>query len=252
MNRPANAFSLVELSIVLVILGLLVGGILAGQSLIHASELRAVGSEYQRYLTATQAFRDKYFAIPGDMGNAVSFWGTDPGGCTVSTDLTLKTATCNGSADGVLSSYESFRFWQHLANAGLIEGQYSGVAGAGGTFDAIIGNNVPASKFSGAQWGARYQDVTSGTSRFWGNYRNHFQIGQKSPGTWNDTGIFTPQDAWNMDNKLDDGTAANGIMVANATTTCTTGGPTNYNATYNLSANTQTCFVHFLWEALRH
>lgn len=65
-----NAFSLVELSIVLVILGLLVGGILAGQSLIRASELRAVTSEQARIVTAIQAFRDKYFALPGDMRNA--------------------------------------------------------------------------------------------------------------------------------------------------------------------------------------
>lgn len=60
-----KAFSLVELSIVLVILGLLTGGILAGQSLIRAAELRAVSTEYSRYITATQSFRDKYFAVPG-------------------------------------------------------------------------------------------------------------------------------------------------------------------------------------------
>lgn len=57
-----RGFSLVELSIVLVILGLLTGGILAGQSLIRAAELRAVSTEYSRYATAVQSFRDKYFA----------------------------------------------------------------------------------------------------------------------------------------------------------------------------------------------
>ena len=73
-----SAFSLVELSIVLVILGLLTGGILSGQSLIRAAELRSVTTEYSRYTAATYSFRDKYFALPGDMSNAESFWGSPP------------------------------------------------------------------------------------------------------------------------------------------------------------------------------
>lgn len=69
------AFSLVELSIVLVILGLLVGGVVAGQSLIRAAELRSVSTDYQRFLTATLTFRDKYFALPGDFTMASRVWG---------------------------------------------------------------------------------------------------------------------------------------------------------------------------------
>src|SRR3569833_319215 len=69
------AFTLVELSIVLVILGLLDGGVHTGQSLIRAAELRSVTTQYQRFLTAVQTFRDKYFALPGDMTNAHSYWG---------------------------------------------------------------------------------------------------------------------------------------------------------------------------------
>ena len=62
-----DAFSLVELSIVLVILGLLVGGVLSGQALIQAAQLRAVSEEYTKYTTAALTFRDKYLATPGDM-----------------------------------------------------------------------------------------------------------------------------------------------------------------------------------------
>jgi prepilin-type N-terminal cleavage/methylation domain-containing protein len=77
--RDQSAFSLVELSIVLVILGLLVGGVLMGQSLIRAAELRRVVTDYNKYTTAVQSFRDKYFALPGDMTNAQNFWGVqDP------------------------------------------------------------------------------------------------------------------------------------------------------------------------------
>ncbi|MGB1540395.1 MAG: prepilin-type N-terminal cleavage/methylation domain-containing protein, partial [Rickettsiales bacterium] len=69
MNSKAG-FSLVELSIVLVILGLLTGGILGGQSLIRAAELRSVSKEYEKYQTAINIFKDKYFALPGDFNNA--------------------------------------------------------------------------------------------------------------------------------------------------------------------------------------
>ncbi|PZP85253.1 MAG: hypothetical protein DI582_06390 [Azospirillum brasilense] len=120
-----NGFSLVELSIVLVILGLLTGGILGGQALIRAAELRSVTSEYTRWVTATQTFRDKYFALPGDMSNATAFWGTqDPTPATCATTPSSSALTCNGSGDGLINptsspgSNELFRFWQHLAMPG--------------------------------------------------------------------------------------------------------------------------------------
>ena len=89
-----RAFSLVELSIVLVILGLLTGGILAGQSLIRAAELRSVTNEFQRYIVATQSFRDKYFAAPGDITDAHRFW-TSAGGNGAN-------AACQGAATSTL------------------------------------------------------------------------------------------------------------------------------------------------------
>jgi prepilin-type N-terminal cleavage/methylation domain-containing protein len=134
-TKPNAGFSLVELSIVLVILGLLVGGVLTGKSLIRAAELRSVTTDQQRFVAAAQIFREKYQAFPGDMTNATAFWGTAaacPGTyLQPSTDAT----TCNGNGDGgvrgdTTGSNESFRFWQQLANAGLIEGQYSGVTGS--------------------------------------------------------------------------------------------------------------------------
>jgi Tfp pilus assembly protein FimT len=55
-NHHPNGFSSVELAIVLVILGLLVGGILAGQSLIRAAEIRGITTDMTRFNTATQTF----------------------------------------------------------------------------------------------------------------------------------------------------------------------------------------------------
>ena len=133
MTKEINAFSLVELSIVLVILGLLTGGILAGQNLIRASELRAVITEFQNYNTAVNTFRDKYFALPGDMRNATAFWGDQATGTESCSDGSVPDGTpgtCNGDGNGNITSaagvIEYLRFWQHLSLSGLIEGSYTG------------------------------------------------------------------------------------------------------------------------------
>lgn len=213
-----HAFSLVELSIVLVILGLLVGGVLAGKSLIRAAELRAVGAEYARYKTAISAFRDKYFAVPGDMANATGFWGTAgtcPGvNASPSTDAT----TCNGDGDGAVeaSPNELFRFWQHLANAGLIEGQYTGVPGATATIQASLGVNAPRSKLANAGWGLHDRtgaQLVSSTYQFEGDYTNSLAFGGGGTGA-PDITVMKAEEAWNIDTKLDDGKPGLGVVRA--------------------------------------
>ena len=121
------AFSLVELSIVLVILGLLTGGILTGQNLIRAAELRSVTTQLQAYQTAVMSFRDTYQAVAGDMRNATRFWGYSSG-ITACDNLTgaadAPAGVCDGNGDGrvILSSSagahaarESYQFWRRRA-----------------------------------------------------------------------------------------------------------------------------------------
>jgi prepilin-type N-terminal cleavage/methylation domain-containing protein len=226
-----KGFSLVELSIVLVILGLLTGGILAGQSLIRASELRAVSTEYQRYLAAVQTFRDKYFAVPGDFSQATKFWGTDPDGCPgTNAAITYSANTCDGDGNGLVqetatNSNELYRFWQHLANAGLIEGNYSGVTNSPTATDvmSLVGINSPRSKLNNAGWTASYvQNMTvASTSWFEGNYGNIFIFGANSPATWTSGVILKPEEAWNIDTKMDDGRPGQGfVLVTENRTTC--------------------------------
>jgi prepilin-type N-terminal cleavage/methylation domain-containing protein len=181
-----QGFSLVELSIVLVILGLLTGGILTGQSLIRASELRAVTTEYQRYIAAAHTFRDKYFAIPGDFNNATRFWGKDNTNCSGDTGAAATPGTCNGNGDGNITDAagagltgERFQFWKQLALAGLIEGTYSGLAGSGGTNHGVINSNSPPSKYSSGGWTAVYvaSPFVGNTSFYTGEYLNHLRFG---------------------------------------------------------------------------
>ncbi|MAR55805.1 MAG: hypothetical protein CMM93_01345 [Rickettsiales bacterium] len=220
-NITRDAFSLVELSIVLVILGLLTGGILTGQSLIRVAELRSVVSEFQRYQTAAGTFRDQYFAIPGDMTNATAFWGSMTN-CGVASPSGSGTQTCNGNGNGVLEGAivsrtgESMTFWQHLANAGLIEGTYTGISGAGGDNHAIIGVNVPASKMTNAGWSTNYIGPGfAGNASFYADSTgNQLRFGQQIS-TGNTHGpVLKPEEAWNVDTKVDDGKPARGLIHA--------------------------------------
>ncbi len=64
-----SAFTLIEMSIVLVIIGLIAGGILVGQDLISSAAIRAQISQIEKYNTAVNTFRNKYGYIPGDIPN---------------------------------------------------------------------------------------------------------------------------------------------------------------------------------------
>jgi hypothetical protein len=126
-------------SIVLVIIGLIVGGVLAGQELIKQAQMRALITQLEQYRTAVMAFRDKYSALPGDMANATNFFGADPscGGNGVRPYMaTSNGLTCNGNGDGVImGGYEAEEhlFWQHLSLEGLINGgPFTGTCGYAG------------------------------------------------------------------------------------------------------------------------
>ncbi len=260
-----SGFSLVELSIVLVILGLLVGGILAGQSLIRAAELRSVATEYSKYTTATYAFRDKYFAIPGDMANATSVWGDNNSLCADPAITNGSPGTCNGNGDrqlvgglGANVTGEIFQYWTQLMLSGLIEGTYSGAAGTGGAGSSIIGTNVPASKLNQGGWMAN-QYVGSGTPAtdlpaipLYGNFLSiGAQNGTGGPGA----ALMKPEEAWNIDTKLDDGRPSYGKIIGkfwnNQCSTPNTGvaSQTNLDASYKLSDTSNQCMLLFvnLW-----
>lgn len=249
---PRNAFSLVELSIVLVILGLLTGGILGGQALIRAAEIRAHITDSDRYRAAIHTFRDKYFMLPGDMNNAVSFWGSLGGtgsDATCQNGTATSTATCNGNGDGYVSTSavsndERWRFFQHLANAGLIEGRYTGrTTGADATFEYILGTNVPNLKGT-TTFTSNYSSVGTGAAgsyQFPGDPAGHRL---ELRGTDGGTQPLKPEETWNIDTKMDDGRPAYGLVLApmsswSGSTGCTTSDAVT--AEYSLSTTSKIC-----------
>lgn len=251
-----SAFSLVELSIVLVILGLLVGGILAGQSLIRAAELRAVGTEYQRWQTGVNSFRDKYFGLPGDITNATRFWGRAVNAvhCVTNSAAAVDTArgVCDGDGDGLIDlgsggnvSAELFAFWQQLANAGLIEGTYDGLSGASNGYN-VTATNSPKSKLGSGVWMAfTWNSAHTGVaSIFDGEYREpyYYEMGGPQAGAGGETPLLKPEEMWNLDTKYDDGRPAYGIWRARYPLTCTTAANTaTLSATYRLDSSTPAC-----------
>lgn len=97
-------FTLVELSVVLVIIGLLVGGILAGKALIQQAEIRSAASQLQRMETAYRTFQTKYGCIMGDCSNASDFFGLNyvvvSQGCPPSGGA----GNGNGNGDGLIDN----------------------------------------------------------------------------------------------------------------------------------------------------
>lgn len=253
----AEAFTLVELAIVLVIIGLIVGGVLVGQSLIRTAELNAVVKEARQFQTAAHTFREKYGGYPGDLKNATAFWGSRGGtgsdAACVSVVSTSDTLTCNGDGDGTIAnaisgtpSSEWNRFFQQLGNAGLIEGTYYGYGAAVGT----PGITVPKSRLnSTAQWSIRTLASSSTTQTFLINYGNAV-MRLRSPNisqTVAGGGVISPIDAWQIDVKMDDGMPGTGKVTTvkgdGVNTFCTSAGgsTTDAGATYVTTNDAKDC-----------
>jgi prepilin-type N-terminal cleavage/methylation domain-containing protein len=123
-----RGFTLIELSIVLVIIGLIVGGILVGQNLINAATIRAQITQIEKYQTATNTFREKYGYLPGDITpSAVAQFGFT----AIPTRAgTIGQGDGNGELDGWTQAYnqsgENLFFWEDLStNSRLIEGGFN-------------------------------------------------------------------------------------------------------------------------------
>ncbi len=163
-----KGFTLLELSIVLVIIGLIIGGIVAGSGLIESAKMNSVHSDITKYKIAIATFKLKYNANPGDFQKATSYWPTE---CVDS-----GSNPCNGNGDsyvaGDFTRFEGFRIWQHLSLAQLLPNQYSGLGSFNGTSypEYQIGVNVPKSSIEG---GGFILHSTNGYSSTWDAYNGY-------------------------------------------------------------------------------
>jgi prepilin-type N-terminal cleavage/methylation domain-containing protein len=119
--RKQTGFTLIEIAIVLVIIGLLLGGVLKGQELITSARVRNIVSQQDGVKAAYFGFLDRFRALPGDYGQAAGATGNIQG------------ATVNGNNNGQITANtvagatidEHIAAWEHLSRAGFINGSYT-------------------------------------------------------------------------------------------------------------------------------
>lgn len=117
--RQQAGFTLVEIAIVLVIIGLLLGGVLKGQEIITNAKIKNLESDFNGISAAIYSYQDRYRAIPGDDKNAGARWtgiSAGDGNSKIAAGATIH------KFDSTTAGEESRLFWLHLRNAGLVTG----------------------------------------------------------------------------------------------------------------------------------
>jgi prepilin-type N-terminal cleavage/methylation domain-containing protein len=224
-SKSQSGFTLVELSIVLVIIGLIVSSVLVGQDLVKAATVRSLIAQRDTFDSAVFTFRGKYNILPGDGS---------------STAITA----CSGNGDGKLSAFnvavtaattantgDSACFWMILGqgtnSAGYIPGAYTGdTASPGGAIAANMAIQ-PTSKLGGL-WGAYYSEIFGSNAYLLGVRYGTTQRTQGADGSVDYT------TALNIDTKIDDGLGKTGsiksVLASDSTGGATEGSAQIYSA----------------------
>ncbi|HET6756837.1 MAG TPA: prepilin-type N-terminal cleavage/methylation domain-containing protein [Burkholderiales bacterium] len=204
MKQKQYGFTLIEIAIVLVIIGLLLGGILKGQELITSARVRNMISQQDGVKAAYFGFQDRYRSLPGDYPTLLA-----------SQNIPNETVGCAGAncQDGRINdgggSTESIIAWSHLSKAGFINGNYNG---AGATPAATNSPTNPYGSFVQLIFDATYDPAASPAAV-------NFKTGTGVPAS-----ILAE-----IDRKIDDGAPTTGIFRSSQfgppAAGCTVAGP---------------------------
>lgn len=184
-----SGFTLVELSLVIVIIGFIVAGIVGGQALVKQAQLRSTFAKMQAYKSAIASFKDIYNDLPGDFTQATSYW---PG------------VTTNGNGNRIINSPggndEDLCFFPQLSLSQVINESFSYINGGS---PLVIGRSNPKTPFSNVTIVAvNTSDVAGG-----GNVANkNVLVLARQTSTWYAQGAaVSAKDALAVDSKFDDG-----------------------------------------------
>ncbi len=241
MYNKQRGFTLVEIAIVLVIIGLLLGGILKGQELITSARVRNLADQISGVQAAYYGFIDRYRQVPGDMlgsgaRGVCNVIGSGAPGCSSGT------TTIAGNGNGRIDNEdwgESSALWAHLAAAGFIQGAYTGGATDDATYVAQV--VAPINAFNGRLILTRSDDYVGSS----GNFRLVLFIGQQVP-------VNVMRE---LDLKIDDGFPDTGVLrntnasatmaPAQTTDACTT--TASGTTIWDIDTNEQNCTAAYLY-----
>lgn len=205
------AFTLVELSIVLIVVGLVVGAVLVGQDLRKAAEIRGFLNTLNKFNVASSTFRLKYRNLPGDVraSDATTYGLQARAGTAGHGDGNGIIEAC--AAGGIILGCETALFWRDLTDAQLTSAGFTAatdsvVDGTAGGFR--IGDYLPIAPFRDNIYYFVYPRDS----------RNTYYISRISAidatGTATMTGGLTPREARAIDEKLDDAAPQQGVVQA--------------------------------------
>ena len=199
MKRNQSGFTLIEIAIVLVIIGLLLGGVLKGQELINSAKVKNLSADFKNTPVFIYGYQDKFKALPGDDANVATHV---TGGTACTPAAAGLCAPGNGIIDGAWNATaitsESFVFWQHVRLAGL----------APGPTDTASADYLPKNTVGGTI------GVTNAANTAITGVKGSYIICSDSI-----AGKFAKQ----MDTTLDDGNTAAGSLQVTAAGTATGG-----------------------------
>ncbi len=248
-------FTLIELSVVLVIIGLIIGGILTGTDLIASSTIRAQVAQIEGYRSAVKQFESKYDALPGDINpsKAAKFGFTTRSGADHHGDEDGRLYGCSAS-DAI--GCETSLFWSDLSKAKMIKESFTAASDAlevAANADEVT-NYIPEGKLDGTYIMVNYTNSSGGggyatlnTNVFHLMFMDDIILGNPTTHPW-----VKPQDAYSIDLKMDDGKPHSGSVVSSpgnvpsppANGVCVTDEPGNpYNTSTSTFANYGSCYM---------
>jgi len=190
MKKQAG-FTLVEIAIVLVIIGLLLGGVLKGQELINSAKVKNFANDFRNISSFVYAYQDRFRALPGDDPRSATNLPNAPAPASTPAG-TLGNARINGAWNSTTITDESVLFWQQVRLAGLATGTPTPAAAAA---DAYYPRNA-----DGGRLGITGDPVVTGGAITW--TANFFIC------TSGIQGRFARQ----LDTTMDDGDTATGTV----------------------------------------